>query len=362
MISVIVPVYNADGYLEDCVESVLSQSYGNLELILVDDGSTDGSGELCDALAEHDARIIVIHRENGGVSRARNTGIEAAKGDLIAFLDCDDLILPGMYEALTDKMHKSGARIAVCTVIDEQEDGSARKVDTGETMLISGRDALRNLVTGMGDRAGHRETIWFSVWNKLYDASLFKAGIRFDPETDSAEDVPVNLAAFSQVEHILYYEKPYYFWRYRCESQSNLKAPGALRGGTHTSRYLFEYAKALAEQDRKAAVTAAVRHFYWYYTACVYALSEARKLESKARAEKVTADETAKSEKKGNGRKPENYVRLRNEMRVALREMSADPAYKKYTKGRFKITVWLMLYMPGFFSVIWLWYRRLKRI
>lgn len=348
MISVIVAVYNAETYLEECVESVLSQSYRDIELILVDDGSTDGSGELCDALAERDERVVVIHRENGGVSTARNTGLNAAQGDVIAFVDCDDYILPGMYETLLDKMNETGAPIAVCTVIDEQEDGSVRKVDTGETMLISGRDALHNLVTGMGDRAGHRETIWFSVWNKLYRAEIFKSGVRFDPETDSAEDVPVNLAAFDLVEHILYYEKPYYFWRHRSASQSNLKEPDALRGGARTSRYLFDCAKTLPEKDRAATVTASVRHFYWYYTGCVYALSLSRKL--------------AKKNEAIPGREPDDYVRLRKYMVASLVAIISDPYFKKYTAARFKIAVWFMQRTPKTFSAFWLFYRKLKRL
>ncbi|MCL1895440.1 MAG: glycosyltransferase [Clostridiales bacterium] len=349
MISVIVPVYNAGEYLEACIDSVLSQTYGNLELILIDDGSTDGSGELCDAFAERDTRIKVIHRENGGVSRARNMGLDAARGDVIAFLDCDDYILPGMYEAMIDRMDKAKAKIAVCTVIDEQENGDVRRWETGETMLITGRDALRKLVTGMGDRAGHRETIWFSVWNKLYDAGIFKSGVRFDPETDSAEDVPVNLAAFAMADHILYYERPYYFWRYRRESQSNLRAPKALRGGTRTSRYLFDCAKTLGERDRPAAVTAAIRHFYWYYTGGVYALSQAKKWAKEGGAG-------------GAEYSREDYISLRDEMRASLKAIASDPAYRKYTAGSFKAAVWLILHIPALFGAMWLFYRRLKRL
>ena len=353
MISVIVPVYNAGEYLETCVGSVLSQSYGDFELILVNDGSTDGSGERCEDFAGRDPRITVIHRENGGVSNARNIGLDAAKGEVITFLDCDDYILPGMYETLMGKMEEAGADIAVCTVMDDQEDGSVRKVDTGATTIISGSDALRRLVTGMGDNAGHRETIWFSVWNKLYDAKLFRSGIRFDPETDSAEDVPVNLAAFAKAERIVYYEKPYYFWRWREDSQSGLRAPEALRGGMRTSRYIFDFAKTLPEEDRSAAATAAARHFYWYYTGCVYALSLARRRE---RGSGGSADCNS-----GGARSAEDYLRLRKDMLASLGAMAGDPFYKRYTNSRFKAAIWLIQRAPGFFGSLWLFYRRLKR-
>jgi glycosyltransferase involved in cell wall biosynthesis len=351
MISVIIPVYNAKDYLEDCIDSVLSQTYGNFELLLIDDGSTDGSGEICDAYAEHDSRIKVIHQENSGVSNARNRGLDEAKGDVIGFLDCDDYILPGMYETLIDNMYRSKVRIVMCTVMDEQPGGNIRKVDTGEKMLISGRDALRNLVTLMGDAAENRETIWFSVWNKLYDASLFKEGIRFDPETDSAEDVPVNLAAFSKVDHILYYEKPYYFWRHRYDNQTNLKMPKALKGGARTSRYILDYAKTLNEKERPVAITAAIRHFYWYYTGGVYALSQARKLVGRQTSEPAQND----------GRTPHDYLELRKYMISLLRIMARDPDYKKYTTSGFKAAVGLILNAPGFFGVLWLFYRRIKR-
>lgn len=100
LVSVVVPVYNTAQYLRPCVESICAQTYRNLELILVDDGSTDDSGRLCDVLSEGDARIRVIHQANGGLSAARNAGVQAAHGELVGFVDSDDLIFPDMYENL----------------------------------------------------------------------------------------------------------------------------------------------------------------------------------------------------------------------------------------------------------------------
>ena len=103
-ISVIVPVYNVENYLEKCVESILKQTYTNLEILLVNDGSTDTSGELCDQLAQRDQRIRVIHKENGGLSDARNRGIKEASSNLIGFIDSDDYIDQDMYETLYRQM------------------------------------------------------------------------------------------------------------------------------------------------------------------------------------------------------------------------------------------------------------------
>ena len=100
MISIIVPVYKAEKYLSRCVDSILGQTYKDLEVILVDDGSPDGSGVLCDAYAAKDSRVRVIHKENGGVSTARNVGLDAAGGDYISFVDSDDYVDPDMYEKM----------------------------------------------------------------------------------------------------------------------------------------------------------------------------------------------------------------------------------------------------------------------
>ncbi len=113
-ISIIVPVYNAAKTLDKCVISVLEQTYSGWELILVDDGSTDGSGAICDGYAAEDERVRVIHRENGGVSAARNTGMEAAQGEYIAFLDADDWLSPEAYEIMMRLMEETGAECAAC--------------------------------------------------------------------------------------------------------------------------------------------------------------------------------------------------------------------------------------------------------
>lgn len=114
VISVIVPVYQAEPFLRTCIDSVLGQTFRDLELILVDDGSTDGSGALCDQAAREDSRVRVIHKENGGVSRARNDGVAAAQGDYLAFCDADDYILPNTLEVLYAALTRAGADTAGC--------------------------------------------------------------------------------------------------------------------------------------------------------------------------------------------------------------------------------------------------------
>ena len=114
LISIVMPVYNVEKYLEKAVNSVIKQTYKNLEIILVDDGSKDSSGVLCDELAKKDTRIKVIHQENAGLSAARNAGIKLATGKYIGFMDSDDLIAENMYETLYNALIKNGAKLAMC--------------------------------------------------------------------------------------------------------------------------------------------------------------------------------------------------------------------------------------------------------
>lgn len=130
IISIIVPVYKVENYLQKCIDSILAQTFRDFELILVDDGSPDRCPELCDAAAEKDSRIRVIHQKNGGLSAARNAGLDAARGGWIAFVDSDDAIEPEMYEALHDSAVKENADVAVCNfqLLDE----------TGKNLQTSG--------------------------------------------------------------------------------------------------------------------------------------------------------------------------------------------------------------------------------
>ena len=123
LISVIVPVYNAAEYLPRCIESILCQTHRNLDILLIDDGSTDGCGEVCDSYAREDSRIRVIHQQNSGVSTARNAGLDAARGDWIGFVDADDWIEPEMYETLLRTAQTNGKLISVCGFVKSVRSG-----------------------------------------------------------------------------------------------------------------------------------------------------------------------------------------------------------------------------------------------
>lgn len=166
-ISVIVPVYNIKEYLPRCVASICNQTYTDLEILLIDDGSTDGTSELCDKLALEDIRIKVFHKENGGSSSARNLGIQNAKGAFLGFIDSDDYIEPWFYERLVEGQEKSGAQIVQIgrDEVDERGNQLPNICEPPEKdVYISSKDFMRELLMHRGD---------CSFCTKLVDRSLF---------------------------------------------------------------------------------------------------------------------------------------------------------------------------------------------
>ena len=191
LLSVIVPVYKVEPWLERCVESIRNQTYRNLEIILVDDGSPDQCGEICDNFARKDRRIRVIHRENGGLSAARNTGLDDCHGDYIGFVDSDDVIHPEMYARLYNHLCSFGTRLAFCQA----------KIFFDDIISFSPLDAKVSCISK--DNILHESLsrqIWFSADTKLYHKSLFD-GLRY-PVGRTNEDYPVTIRIFDQCDRI----------------------------------------------------------------------------------------------------------------------------------------------------------------
>lgn len=171
-VSVIVPVYKVEKYLDRCVESIVNQTYKNLEIILVDDGSPDNCPQLCDSWAEKDSRIKVIHKENGGVSSARNAGIDAASGEYIGFVDSDDYLDSKMYEELVTQLESSASDISCCLLKTAAVSDGAGKTETFD------QNSFLNYMFKKGD---------YSVCNKLFSKNLIR-DIRFSSEILIGED------------------------------------------------------------------------------------------------------------------------------------------------------------------------------
>lgn len=210
MISVIVPVYNSEKYLDKAVESVLSQSYSDWELILVDDGSTDESHRLCDEWADKDERICVVHRQNGGLSAARNSGLDIAKGDFITFLDSDDMLCPDALKDMYSAIDSTGCDI-IC--------GNSLKFSTEERLNVKFSDRYILKVYSPQQAVEsvlYKDILDNSAWGKLYKRDLWKS-LRFTPGI-WYEDLDLFYKLFLNSKKIGYINRLTYLYRQHDES------------------------------------------------------------------------------------------------------------------------------------------------
>lgn len=227
LITIVVPVYNVESYLKECIDSICAQSYQNLEIILVDDGSTDSSGSICDAYARKDARITVIHQQNKGLSEARNSGMRKAGGTYLMFVDSDDVVAVHLVEHLAELCHKIPAQIAVCNFL--YYNGNHKKTEnSAETNIMEQEEALRELCR---DRK-----IKNFAWGKLYERSLFE-GIAF-PAGQLFEDINTTYKVFLKSDRVVYSSMIGYYYRVR---------PGAI---TQTKGIYHALQRICAQQQR----------------------------------------------------------------------------------------------------------------
>ena len=209
LISVIVPVYKVEAYLDRCVQSIVDQTYKNLEIILVDDGSPDNCPAMCDAWATKDRRIRVIHKKNGGLSDARNAGMEIASGTFMGFIDSDDYIAPEMYQLLYDRIVADDSDLAACGVEMVWEDGTPPRPLTRTGQCVLNREEAMEAVIAES---------WLKqpVWYKLYKTELIR-GIAF-PIGKYHEDVFWSWQAVAKAQKVSVFDTPCYFYLQRSGS------------------------------------------------------------------------------------------------------------------------------------------------
>lgn len=202
LISIIVPVYNVKEYLEKCLDSICSQTYKNLEIILINDGSSDGSGELCDLFAQRDGRVKVIHQANAGQSAARNRGLDIAQGEYFGFVDSDDWIEPDMYEFLYRLLKENGADISICSHYRDKGGKSVVKYSSDKILEFTRDEAIRALVI---DKRVRNYPV-----DKLYKRCLFD-NIRF-PLNRVYEDLAISYLVFYEADKVIMQETPKYHY------------------------------------------------------------------------------------------------------------------------------------------------------
>lgn len=212
-ISIIIPVYKVEEYLPKCLDSIVRQTYTNLEIILVDDGSPDKCGEICDKYAKEDSRIKVIHKENAGVARARNDGIEIATGDYISFIDSDDWIAENTYEILYNGLKEYDADCSVggcVTVIDKEGVLAPQERVRNGVNCVSAQEAMKGVLLKGS-----------AVWNRLFKREIFRE-IRF-PLGRVNDDEVVALHAYAECKNIVFLDEDTYYYRIRSNSITTSK-------------------------------------------------------------------------------------------------------------------------------------------
>lgn len=288
LISVIIPVYGVEKYLKRAVDSVLGQTYRNLEIILVDDGSPDQCPAICDAYAAKEARVRVIHKENGGLSDARNAGLDIAGGDYIAFLDSDDYYAPFFIEVLYGQLIKQNAQVALCRYeVTEELDVSAGPDFAG--YLANYREGKiycpvydrKQMLCNQYDAICCDATYFIVAWNKLYKASLWK-GVRF-PKGKIHEDEATTYRIFDKIEKGVYVNMPMY--AYFSMPDSITRAKFNLRRlqwfDALDDRIDFLYEKAENEAANAAVrgrADGAIRYYYPLVRECPREKTEAKRL------------------------------------------------------------------------------------
>lgn len=211
LISVIVPVYKVEKYLEKCIESIIKQTYTNLQIILVDDGSPDNCGKICDEYAKKDSRIEVIHKINGGLSDARNVGISKAKGRYIGFVDSDDYIKEDMYEILLNLIKKYDADVSICNLYDVIDENECIRNKENGIREYSRLDILKEVLLD--------KNIQSYAWNKLYEKELFDE-IKY-PIGKKYEDIGTTFYVFEKCNKIVVTSEPEYYYLKRSDSLVN---------------------------------------------------------------------------------------------------------------------------------------------
>lgn len=255
LVSIIIPVYNVENYLQRCVDAVLQQTYRELEIILVNDGSTDRSGDICDYYAKEDARIKVIHQANAGQSVARNAALKAVNGKYICFIDSDDYVSLNYIETLYRWLTGSDADISICEYVKftgELADAADIPAESKERVQYNNVQLIKNMHTVADE-------LYVVMWGKLFKRELLE-GIRF-PEGRICEDLAVLYRIFDRAERAVYVNKTMYYYFRNNTGSSTFKINDKFYQDVYLAleeeiAYLQRTHKELADYPRKT-------YMYW---------------------------------------------------------------------------------------------------
>lgn len=208
-VTIIIPVYKVEEYLDRCLNSVIKQTYTNLEIILIDDGSPDRCYDLCDSWKLKDSRIKVIHKKNGGLSSARNAGLDIATGDYIAFVDSDDYIASNMIEIMLDAALRNNVNVVCCGRTRVSKKSKIEMFTLPQEQLITGQEAIKQILIG--------GSVEEAAWDKLYKADIFNK--RRFPNGEINEDIVQTIEILGENKWIVHVGRALYYY---CENQNSI--------------------------------------------------------------------------------------------------------------------------------------------
>lgn len=217
LVSIILPIYNVEKYLNRCMDSLLNQTLKDIEIIMVDDGSPDNCPKMCDEYAKKDNRVKVVHKENGGLGYARNSGLDVATGEYVAFVDSDDYVDSSMYETLWNEACASNADVVFCGFKTEQRNGIWKDSDEVSSRTEWKNEEVRSFMLDMIACAPYvkeERKFQMSVWHSIYRRSIIEdKNIRFHSEREVAsEDIPFQVDFLTKAKKVVYLPQTFYFY------------------------------------------------------------------------------------------------------------------------------------------------------
>jgi len=243
-LSIVVPIYNTKEYLGQCIESILNQTCENFELILVDDGSTDGSGQICDSYAQKDKRITVVHSTNQGLTSTRKKGVELAKSEYICFVDSDDWVDERLVEQAVENVAEEKPDIVAFGHWTHTSNGCTERMNLITDGLYSGETLEKIYSTMMYDMEKHRSGIIQSIWTKVFKKGLLQQVYRdMDLRLTYGEDAAVVYSALLQAKLVKICNKPFYYYRIHDNSMCTKKDAGKFQEVV----YFYEYMRQVFE-------------------------------------------------------------------------------------------------------------------
>jgi pyruvyl transferase EpsI len=328
-VSVIVPVYNTKAFLRACVTSLLRQTHELIQVVLVDDGSNDGSSQLCDELAREDARIQVVHKPNGGLSDARNAGLFAATGDFICFIDSDDWAEPRMLESMLKYMDDEQLDVVMAGMIVDQEDEEGKVISSTRQVPAQLLLARGSLADGSVDDAFIN--LLGYAWNKLYRSDFLKTNhLTFTKGLQLVEDIDFNARVFTQAEKVVVLSDAFVHYMQR---------PSPSLGSVHLSNFLSLRQRAI-EDSQQVLLHLGLSQTEVERLAATMGLHAMRNATSRIVRQKDAGP---------------------RQLRQLMLDARTDGVYLKDFMERLDLTSWQRVYLWGFFrSPAWLWIRAWK--